>query len=257
MSELPKLRRLRPGDNIAIDPGNIGSGWVVWRGDEAALGGLRLVQHVRTTNTVLRRFLGRHANLHSACHLQIEAPRPSGMAVGAETMEMMIQMGRILQMWRGPWTYVFRMPVKVHLCGSAKAKDGNVIQAIKDRFGGDSVAIGGKKCPRCKGTTRVGRARCPHCLRASQSENDCKHCDGGRNKQVYEKGLCVCAASGPEAAGWERKPGPLFGVADHEWHALAVAIYWLDLGEQDVHQIAGQQNVAKQKRKWRKKGGKK
>jgi hypothetical protein len=45
-----------------------------------------------------------------------------------------------------PWSRVTRRQVKLHLCGSMKAKDANIRQAILDRFGG-SAAIGLKKTP--------------------------------------------------------------------------------------------------------------
>jgi hypothetical protein len=43
--------------------------------------------------------------------------------------------------------FVYRREVKTNLCGSMKAKDGNVRQALIDRFGGKEKAIGKKKTP--------------------------------------------------------------------------------------------------------------
>jgi hypothetical protein len=39
-------------------------------------------------------------------------------------------------------------PVKMHLCGNTRAKDGNIRQALLDRFGpGKAIACGTKKQP--------------------------------------------------------------------------------------------------------------
>lgn len=40
-----------------------------------------------------------------------------------------------------------RRAVKLHLCGSMRAKDGNIRQALVDRFGGQAQAVGTKKAP--------------------------------------------------------------------------------------------------------------
>jgi len=41
---------------------------------------------------------------------------------------------------------ISRRAVKLHLCGSARAKDANIRQALIDRYGG-SAAIGRKAAP--------------------------------------------------------------------------------------------------------------
>jgi len=42
---------------------------------------------------------------------------------------------------------VHRREIKMHLCGTMRAKDKNIRQAIIDRFGGKEKAIGKKKAP--------------------------------------------------------------------------------------------------------------
>lgn len=211
---------LAPGNNISIDPGNTGCGWVVWA-DVAPQRELVLISHGRDHNILLRKTIARwtRQGMSQQCQLQIETPKPRGMPTAAEEMETLIQIGRILQMWPGKWSYVFRQEVKMHLCGSMIAKDRNVSQAIRDRFGGDSVSVGNKKCPNCKGKGWRGAGR-PECL-------DC----GG--------------------SGWLHPPGILAGVADHEWAALAVALRWHDLGEEVVQRIVGVQKASS--KKWNKK----
>ena len=81
----------------------------------------------------------------------IEMIASYGMAVGAETFETCIWIGRFMQHWWSagiPIKLVYRREVKMHLCGSSAAKDPNVRAAIIDLYGGsDKVAKGTKKAP--------------------------------------------------------------------------------------------------------------
>ena len=86
-------------------------------------------------------------HLHSLYeHLAIEMIASYGMPVGREIFETVLWIGRYVQVFRGPHTLVYRREVKLHLCGSARAKDANVRQAILDRFGG-MKAKGTKRQP--------------------------------------------------------------------------------------------------------------
>jgi hypothetical protein len=81
----------------------------------------------------------------------IEMIASYGMPVGREVFETCVWIGRYEHAARerhGVWPErLSRGAVKVHLCNSMRAKDGNVRQALIDRFGGDSHAIGKKKTP--------------------------------------------------------------------------------------------------------------
>ncbi len=72
-----------------------------------------------------------------------------GMPVGAEVFDTCVAIGRFVQLWGDDkaLTLVFRREVKLHLCGQARAKDGNVRQALLDRFGGKATAVGRKVTP--------------------------------------------------------------------------------------------------------------
>jgi hypothetical protein len=144
-------------------------------------------------------------------HLAIEMVACYGMAVGAETFETVLWIGRFIEAFSGAvggqYTKVYRKDVKLHLCGSTKAKDANIRQRLIDLYGGESVAIGGVKCPACKGKGWAGRGRLV-----------CGACDGEK---------------------WKHRPGPLRGVAGDAWSALAVARTWwetlrvLELAQQE------------------------
>ncbi len=80
--------------------------------------------------------------------LAIEMIASYGMPVGKEVFETAFWAGRFAQAWEpGAWDLVYRKDVKVHLCGSFRAKDGNVRAALLDKFGGAKEAQGTKKTP--------------------------------------------------------------------------------------------------------------
>jgi len=87
-----------------------------------------------------------------------------GMPVGRDIFQTVLQIGRIHQ--TAQWMRLIpRRDVKLHLCGTARAKDGNVRQALIDKVG---------------------------------------------------------------AVGTKRDPGPCYGVSNHLWSALAVAVTAFD-----------------------------
>ena len=79
--------------------------------------------------------------------LVIEMIASYGMPVGREVFETCVWIGRFVQAWRGRASLVYRRDVKLHLCGQARAKDGNIRQALIDRYGGKDKAIGKKASP--------------------------------------------------------------------------------------------------------------
>ncbi len=80
--------------------------------------------------------------------LVIEKVEGFGMAVGAEVFETVFWSGRFAEAARPLQVErLGRKAVKIALCGSTKAKDPNVWQAIVDRFGGSEVAVGRKAKP--------------------------------------------------------------------------------------------------------------
>jgi hypothetical protein len=80
-------------------------------------------------------------------HLAIEMIASYGMPVGAEVFDTCVWIGRFVQAWGGPFTLVYRREVKMFLCGNNTAKDGNIRQALIDRYGGKDAAIGKKASP--------------------------------------------------------------------------------------------------------------
>jgi hypothetical protein len=58
-----------------------------------------------------------------------------GMPVGASTFETCLWIGRFIELARTESRLVYRKDIKMHLCGSMRAKDGNVRQALIDLIG--------------------------------------------------------------------------------------------------------------------------
>lgn len=121
---------------IAIDPGTTESGVCVLRAGKV------VDSAIWANDDLLRRvpLLGSWADT-----LAIEMVASYGMAVGREVFETCRWIGRFQQVWHDPDAVklVYRRDVKLHLCGSAKAKDPNIRQALLDLIGPQ----GTKKAP--------------------------------------------------------------------------------------------------------------
>lgn len=74
----------------------------------------------------------------------IEMIASYGMAVGATVFDTCVWTGRFIQeAYPAKVELIYRKDEKMTLCGSMKAKDGNIRQALIDRFG----VVGTKKAP--------------------------------------------------------------------------------------------------------------
>jgi hypothetical protein len=84
-------------------------------------------------------------------HLVIEQVAGMGMPVGAEVFETVFWSGRFAQAWEdngGTWSRLPRRAVKLALCGSVRATDATIRQALVDRYGpGKEAAVGRKAAP--------------------------------------------------------------------------------------------------------------
>ena len=125
---------------LAVDPGTTESALVAFDGairDMARLDNEAMLRRMRA---------GQIASGVMPQILAIEMVASYGMAVGREIFETVLWTGRFIEAWGGPFELVYRRDVKIYLCSSARAKDGNIRQALIDRFGGTrEAAIGVKK----------------------------------------------------------------------------------------------------------------
>ena len=120
---------------LAVDPGTEQSGWCRFSGGEVLESGV-------LPNGELLLFLDTH---HYPYTLAIEMVASYGMPVGREVFETCVWIGRFKQAWYKPdeVRLVYRRDVKLALCGSMKAKDANIRQALIDKLG----PVGTKKAP--------------------------------------------------------------------------------------------------------------
>lgn len=88
-------------------------------------------------------------------HLAIELAESFGAKVWSQVFTTTVWVGRFIQAWemtrtnrrRDTHTTIVRREVKMHLTGSAKAKDGQIRNCLIDRWGGKDKAIGKKQQP--------------------------------------------------------------------------------------------------------------
>jgi len=141
MSRVSALQR--DGLLLAIDPGYTQSAWIEY--DAGRPTAFDIAPNHDLLDVI---------HQTSAHRLAIESVASYGMAVGAEVFETCVWAGRFIQQWvaagRDESTIrrVYRREVKLHLCGSMRAKDPNVRAALIDRYGpGKGKAIGLKASP--------------------------------------------------------------------------------------------------------------
>jgi hypothetical protein len=128
---------------FAIDPGTTQSGW-------CRLGHAGVLDSGVMDNEDLLAVVQRLPD----SRLAIEMIASYGMSVGREVFETCVWIGRFSQAWHTPAKVerVYRKDVKMHLCGTPRAKDGNVRQALLDMF----PATGGGKVPQIGVKARPG-----------------------------------------------------------------------------------------------------
>lgn len=129
---------------LAIDPGCTESAWACLNDDGTP------------------RYFGKEKNLdllrrvrafpNERNQMVIESVASYGMAVGFEVFETCVWTGKFIEAWdnykvSSPANRLYRQDIKLHLCGSVRAKDGNIRRALLDRFGGDKAAKGSKAKP--------------------------------------------------------------------------------------------------------------
>jgi len=119
---------------LAIDPGNIQSAYVLYNHGE-------ILEMGKYDNYDILAIIGQCP--YSLQAFAVEMVASYGMAVGKEVFETCLWVGRFVERWGDEYELIYRKDIKMHLCGSMRAKDTNIRQALLDRF----PASGGGKVP--------------------------------------------------------------------------------------------------------------
>ncbi|NLD49900.1 MAG: hypothetical protein GX660_22385 [Clostridiaceae bacterium] len=116
---------------LAIDPGNKESAYCLLDKN------LKPVEFGKFSNENVRVETRRLFNKYFPnVTVVIEMVASYGMTVGKEVFETCVWIGRFYELFGDGYAYyIYRKDEKINLCGNMKAKDGNIIQALKDRFG--------------------------------------------------------------------------------------------------------------------------
>lgn len=123
---------------LAIDPGNEQSAYVLLDKD------LKPIEFGIEKNGFVKHYIATKAREGKARYFVIEMVASYGMAVGKEVFETVFWIGRFWEQARSMERYrIYRKDVKSNLCHDSRAKDGNIRQALIDRFG----PVGVKKAP--------------------------------------------------------------------------------------------------------------
>lgn len=134
---------------FAIDPGTSESAYVIVKDDLSEVidkGKVTNQDMLSIINEFTNAYLRKDWMITARPLVAIEMIQSYGMAVGQETFETCVWIGRFFQVF---YTYgfipefIYRKEEKITLCNSMKAKDSNIRQALIDRFG----VVGTKKNP--------------------------------------------------------------------------------------------------------------
>ena len=109
---------------LALDPGTTHTAFVQF--DQQ-----KIVDHGHLPNAEIRQILIGREYDRVAC----EMIASYGMAVGASTFETCVWIGRFIEVARVDVELIFRKDIKLFLCGTMRAKDANIRQALIDRIG--------------------------------------------------------------------------------------------------------------------------
>lgn len=192
----PNPAEANTGRILAIDPGNVQSAFVL-----LSLVDRRPLNFGKIDNWELRASLA-NGDIPSFGTLVSEFPRPRGQLASKELFDTAAWIGVFEEVVRSnrPTVEIERMDrkdVKMTLCEHPRAKDPQIRQALIDLYGGETVAIGGKKCSKCKGKGWFGAGR-----------PTCDQCKGKK---------------------WDQPPGPLNGISQDVWQALGVGVTWIEI----------------------------
>lgn len=137
---------------LAIDPGNVESGYVVLREKDLKPLEFGKVKNEKLLDDIQMDRFERLSVDESITHVAIEMIASYGMPVGVEVFETCVWIGKFmlaLENQKLEPRFVYRQEEKLNLCKSTKANDSTIKQALVDRFatGQKNYGKGTKKEP--------------------------------------------------------------------------------------------------------------
>jgi hypothetical protein len=120
---------------LAIDPGDTESAYVLIDKNLKPIDFGKINNELLLEKIQMDKFWHESEDEEDYCAIEMIASY--GMAVGIEVFETCVWIGRFTQAFGNGIVpkYIYRKDEKINLCGTMKAKDSNIIQALKDRFG--------------------------------------------------------------------------------------------------------------------------
>ena len=113
---------------FSIDPGNTNSGYAVIRMPD-----FKVIKKGKIENEELLKLIP--SIVESVDGFAIEMVASYGMPVGKDVFETCVWIGRFIQKARPKQhNFIYRKDEKICLCGSLKAKDSNIRQALINRY---------------------------------------------------------------------------------------------------------------------------
>ena len=118
---------------LAIDPGPERSAYVVYNAGAREILDCDICLNDKLVDALYNDLW---LSIYGRYVLVIEMVASYGMPVGREVFETCVWIGRFMQANRNLAVYrLFRREVKMHLCGSMRAKDSNIRQELINQFG--------------------------------------------------------------------------------------------------------------------------
>lgn len=114
---------------LGIDPGTTESAYILWDGTVKEKGFLPNAEIL-----FMLRMLHNEGTWRPN-GIAIEMIASMGMAVGQETFDTCLWIGRFIERAHIKPRLVYRKEIKMHFCGTPRAKDTNVRQSLIDRHG--------------------------------------------------------------------------------------------------------------------------
>lgn len=135
---------------LAIDPGNVESGYVLTNNDLSLVDKGKIKNENLLHKIIMDEFWYQSPE-DEKDHIAIEMIASYGMPVGVEVFETCIWIGRFIQAIQNGIEpkFIYRKDEKINLCQSMKANDATIKQALVDRFaqGQKNYGKGTKKEP--------------------------------------------------------------------------------------------------------------